>query len=276
MSNQVKRDAKDTVFRDLFADPKYLLQLYQGLHPDDTDAKEDDLKTITLQRILTNGLYNDLGFMAKNSLMILVEAQSTWSPNIVIRALMYLMNSYHEYFSDIGANLYGSSAVSMPKPELYVVYTNEKSNYPDVLSLKETFFSDTDCCIEAKVNIIYVDDSNTIINQYIKFCMVLKQQTEENGKTITAIKNTIKICKDKNLLKDYLSGREKEVEGIMLTLFDQERQTEIYGDEREAKGRSEGKIEALKNAIKDGLTTFAAIKASGRYTEKELAAISAN
>ena len=45
--------------------------------------------------------------------------------------------------------------------------------------------------------------------------------------------------------------------------------------EHEVKARSEGKIEALKNAIKDGLTTFAAIKASGRYTDKELAAISA-
>ncbi len=277
---KVKRDAKDTVFRDLFTDPKYLLQLYQGLHPEDTETTEADLKIITLQRILTNGLYNDLGFLAKDRLMILVEAQSTWSPNIVLRALMYLMNTYQEYFNEVDANLYGTAIVDMPKPELYVVYTNEKGNHPDELSLKETFFPGSDCCIEAKAKIIYVDDSDTIINQYIKFCMVLKQQVSENGRTLTAIKNTIRICKNRNLLREYLASRETEVEGIMRTLFDQDRQTEIFGKEQRAAGRKEGRLEgriqSAKEMIKAGLTSFAKIKASGLYSEKELAAIAGN
>ena len=41
------------------------------------------------------------------------------------------------------------------------------------------------------------------------------------------------------------------------------------------KGKAEGKIEAIRNAIKDGLTTLAAVKKSGRYTEEEIAAIAA-
>ena len=45
---------------------------------------------------------------------------------------------------------------------------------------------------------------------------------------ITAIKNTIRICRDKNLLKEYLENRAAEVENIMLTLFDQEEVMDIY------------------------------------------------
>lgn len=58
----------------------------------------------------------------------------------------------------------------------------------------------------------------------------------------------------------------------MLDFFSQERQTEIYGAEQ----FHNGKIDVLKNAIADGLTTFEAIKATGRYTEKELEDISAS
>ena len=82
-----------TVFRDMFSKKKYLIQMYKALHPEDSTITKADLKIITLQSILLNGIYNDLGFMVRgNQLMILVEAQSTWSPNIVIRALSHLVN----------------------------------------------------------------------------------------------------------------------------------------------------------------------------------------
>ena len=153
---KMKLAVKDTVFRDLFSQKKYLLQMYQALHPDDTTITADDLDIVTLKSILMNGIYNDLGFMVRGSqLMVLVEAQSTWSPNIVIRSLMYLMETYQDYFRENKIKLYGSHKVDMPKPELYVIYTGDKGSHPDVLSLKDEFFSDTDCCIDVKVKTIY-------------------------------------------------------------------------------------------------------------------------
>ncbi len=62
----------------------------------------------------------------------------------------------------------------------------------------------------------------------------------------------------------------------MRTLFDQDRQTEIFGKEQRAEGRFEGRIQSAKEMIKAGLTSFAKIKASGLYSEKELAAIAGN
>ena len=118
---KVKKTVKDSVFTNLFGNSKYLLQLYQALHPEDKDVREEDLKTITLENIFTDDIYNDLGFAKGEKLMILMEAQSTWTVNIIVRALEYLVNSYRRYFSENGEDLYRSKKVTLPKPELYVI-----------------------------------------------------------------------------------------------------------------------------------------------------------
>ena len=79
-----------------------------------------------------------------------------------------------------------------------------------------------DCCIDAKVKMIYLQDSDDIIDQYIGFCRVCNEQVALHGRTLKAVKEIIRICRDRNLLREYLSERETEVEEIMLTLFDQE------------------------------------------------------
>lgn len=64
--------------------------------------------------------------------------------------------------------------------------------------------------------------------------------------------NTISICRDKNLLREYLSERAKEVEGIMLTLFDQE---QVWNVERE-NIRSEALAEGISHGINQGKMTM--------------------
>lgn len=247
-SSRPRRTAKDTVFKDLFSTPENLLKLYNGLHPEDTDITTSDIKLITLESILRNGIYNDLGFLAKNRLMILVEAQSTWSPNIVLRGAMYLMTTYQEYFNRNDISLYSNKKVAVPRPELYVVYTKERGNYPDTLSLTDEFFNGIPCAIEARTKVIYLNTSDTIINQYIKFCMVWDAQIKEHGKTMTAIKETLRICRDENLLVEYLNTRETEVEGIMLTLFDQDREDRLWAKELFSDGQAEGQIKGKMSA----------------------------
>ena len=47
-------------------------------------------------------------------------------------------------------------------------------------------------------------------------------------------------------------------------------------EESRLEGRLEGKLETICNMIMDGLTTIDAIKATGRYTAEELAAVAAS
>lgn len=218
----VKRTAKNSVFLDLFQNKSYLLKLYKTLHPEDTTATEESLTDVTIENVLTDNLYNDLGFIANNKLMILIEAQSTWTMNILVRILLYLAQSYHEYFQRTSQNYYKSRKVKMPKPELYVIFTGSKGRKPDEIFLSKEFFEGADIDIEVKAKVIYESDTDDIINQYIVFCKVFNKQTKQYGMTQKAVTETIRICKDRNVLREYLLEREKEVVTIMMSLFDEE------------------------------------------------------
>ena len=87
---EMKRNFKDSVFTYLFSEPKYTRELYLYLHPEDQNVTEDECRLITTENILAIGEYNDLGIQVRDKLILLVEAQSTLSPNMPLRMLMYL------------------------------------------------------------------------------------------------------------------------------------------------------------------------------------------
>ena len=75
--DRVNRQAKNSVFLNLFMRKEYQFELYKELFPQDTTITEDDLELITLDNVLTIRPYNDLGLMARGRLIILAKAQST-------------------------------------------------------------------------------------------------------------------------------------------------------------------------------------------------------
>lgn len=86
----------------------------------------------------------------------------------------------------------------------------------------------TDIDIEVKAKVIYESNTNDIINQYIIFCKVFNEQTKQHGMTQKAVAETIRICKDRNILRESLLDWEKEVVTIMMGLFDEEQIMKSY------------------------------------------------
>ncbi len=248
---KVKRTAKNSVFLDLFQDKKNLLKLYKTLHPEDTDITEDELDIVTIDNVLTDNLYNDLGLAVSGSkLLILVEAQASWTVNVLVRMLLYLAQSYREYFERTEQSLYKSKAVRMPKPELYIIYIGDRGDKPDMVSLSKEFFGGMDIDIEIKARVIYEKDTNDIISQYISFCKVFNEQRKLYGLTEFMIKETIRICKDRNVLREYLSSKEKEVVTIMMSLFDDEQIMRTYAEDMANERANEVAKEVAKEKIK--------------------------
>ena len=266
-----KRTAKNSVFLDLFQNKSYLLKLYKTLHPEDTTVTEDSLTDVTITNVLTDNLYNDLGFIVNNKLMILVEAQSTWTVNILVRVLLYLAQSYHEYFQRTCQDYYKSKKVKMPKPELYVIFTGEKGRKPDKISLSKEFFEGADIDIEVKAKVIYESDTDDIINQYIIFCKVFNEQTKQHGMTQKAVTETIRICKDRNVLREYLLEREKEVVTIMMSLFDDEQIMKSFIRSE----RHDADVETAKRLLKMGKLSFEEIASGTGLTIEEVEEIEA-
>ena len=63
-----------------------------------------------------------------------------------------------------------------------------------------------------------------------------------HGRTREAVLETIRICKNQNVLSEYLSGREKEVVDIMMTLFNEEYILKTYVESREKEAFEKAKI----------------------------------
>ena len=75
---------------------------------------------------------------------------------------------------------------------------------------------------------MYQENENDIIGQYIIFTKVYNEQRKLHGATKETILETIRICKDRNILKEYLENREQEVVDMMMTLFDDEQILKAY------------------------------------------------
>ena len=150
-----KRTIKDSVFSDFFGMPEYLLKLYQTLHLEDQSAGVEDLQDVTIQNVLVDDIYNDLGFRVGNRLLILIEAQSTWSMNIIIRVLIYLATTYQKYINEHELDVYSSTKISIPKPEMYVLYTGNRKTRPEEITLSREFFDGEDLQLEVKVKMLY-------------------------------------------------------------------------------------------------------------------------
>lgn len=248
----MKRTIKDSVFTDLFQNKKYLLQLYKSLHPED-DVTEDDLTDVTIKNVLTDNIYNDLGFVVEDRLMIFVEAQSSvWTVNIIVRALMYLAQTWHDYFERTKQNLYKSKKVQMPMPEIYVIFTGERKTRPSEISLSQEFFDGKECGIDVRVKMIYDGKEGDIINQYVLFTKICNEQMKKHGRTRKAVMEAIRICKDRDVLREYLSNRESEVVSIMMVLYDEEEIMRSYVESERYEAKRDEKIETAKRMLNDG------------------------
>ena len=171
-----------------------------------------------------------------------------------------MAQEYKDYIDEHKLNLYSSKAVTLPKAELYMVYSGKKQDVPEVLRL-------SDLCggagsIEVTVKVLRGGDSS-IVGQYVEFCKIADEQRALYGLTRKTIQETIRICLERGILAPFLTARQKEVVDIMEMLFSQEQVWELDRQEiaREAwqggrqEGRREGEVKGLFRAIKSLIET---------------------
>ena len=102
------------------------------------------------------------------------------------------------------------------------------------------------------------------------------EQLGKYKRTKKAITETIRICKERNVLKEYLESREKEVVDIMSTLFDEERILQIHIENRvkeaaERAARKAAKAAAKAATKKQGEEAAEKMLKTGKLTIEEIA-----
>lgn len=270
----VKRKAKDSVFTKLFQDINNVYELYRELHPEDTSVTIDDIQIETLETVLVNEIYNDLGFIVRSGdkakIIILVEAQSKWTENLTLRMLLYIVETYRRYLNDTKQSEHLEKKVHLPKPELYIVYTGNK-DVPEEISFSETYF-DGDSPIDLRLKLLKKPGNGTLHGQYIGFCKVYDEQRKIYSNKLECIRETIRICIEKGYLTNFLEKHKQEATTMMSELFDEEALRERYENalkeqyrnegeaigqaKGEAIGQAKGVLMTLSNLVKRGLLSI--------------------
>ena len=251
-SKVVKRNAKSSVFTHLFSLSRYKKELYLCFHPKDKNIEESEIKTWTLSSIFTNIQVNDLGILVKDTILLLMEAQSTWTLNILPRVLEYLGESFNRYVIETKQNIYGEKKVKLPKPELYVLYTGNKTIKEKEISFKKEF-CDNDGPVDIRIKVITTKNSSKVLKEYIEFSKILDKNNKVYGYTKKSINETIKYCIAHNVLRDYLNEYKKEVCNIMTSVYDQKTATDMYGNERYAEGMQQGIQQGIQQGLQKGM-----------------------
>lgn len=252
---------KDSVFTFLFSQKEYTLETYKELHPEDTSVTSDDIRISSINNIFTRDLYNDIGFIVRDKLIVLMEAQSTWNPNMPLRLLLYLAETYKQYINDKQLNVYSKKQIKVPKPEFYLIYTGEdKTEPPDYMSIRNCFES-ASSMFDLKVR-VFSKANTLLIGQYVVFSKVITERYKMPGDKASNVRDGIEYCIDHNVLKEFLSKHNMEVCDMITTLFDEifireaeerERQLEFEAKLKEIESKSEAKLSsALKTLVKLG------------------------
>lgn len=264
-SSAVNKKYQDSVFRDLFSEPEYSVELVNALC--DTNYKEGDLIDVSLKWVFTNGRYNDLAFRTNDDrLIVLIEHQSTFNPNMPLRILLYLAKEYEDYLStkyDKGKDcLYGKRLIKLPTPEFFIIYTGDDER-PGVeeLRLSDAFFGKPGVELVVKsYNInkpLTLKDKSHTLDGYSNLVSKVKE-FKGNGLNITeAVRKAIDYCIDNQYIQKYLGKKKKEVYDMLYNEVSFEREVEIRClEEREdgiAVGREEGREEVVLNMYNKGL-----------------------
>ncbi len=250
-----KGSVKDGVFTDLFSDRRNLLKLYRCLHPEDTATTEDALEYVTVETVVTDSVYNDLAFLVHRpdrTSLIFVEAQSEWSVNVAFRMFVYLSQFPIWYCEQTGQDLDSETPVSLPYMEFYVIYPGERGDKPDRLSFNREFFQGEGTFGDVTARVICAGETDGIIDEYISFCQVMDEQIRKYGAGQKAVSETIRICRERGILKEYLWTRDEGVSRIMAGLFDRENIMESYGKSMAREAAEEAEKNMVERMIRSG------------------------
>ena len=276
------RKVKDNVFSDLFRSKRRLLALYRALHPEDVSATTKDLRNVTCRNVLANGLYNDLGFYVRDSLIILVEAQSTWSSAIVVRMFMYLAATFRQapiYKEKIVPCIYGNDVSGFPDAELYVIYTGKRQEWmTDTISWRKDVAPGRNTTWDFSVKVLYDGKPGDIISDYVFFCKAIDAQRKLTGYTLETVTKVIDQCLERGVLVDYLKKKEPEV---MLELLTAENEQKLiftglleYREKRgEERGKREEKISFARKMLASGDESIEKIVRYTGLTNEEVNAL---
>lgn len=252
-----KRTYKDSLFRSIFKDKKRLSRLYKALSGNEISPK--DITINTLKGIFMNDVKNDISFRVGSRLIILLEHQSTWNPNMPLRFLWYLARLYRLYVNK--DMIYHAELLKIPTPEFYVLY-NGTMDIPAVqeLHLSDAFEVPGNAMeLTAKCyNINYKEGREILdacyeLKAYSTFIAIVRDGQKNGLSLLQSIKEAISYCETHDLMGKYFRIHESEVYDMVSFKWDEKRAREIATEDAMKEGMKRGLEKGIKQGAKSAL-----------------------
>ena len=246
----------------------WTLSLYNAVNG--TSYSDTELISInTIREVLYLGMHNDVSFLIAGEIN-LYEQQSSYNPNMPLRLLQYLGNLFEKYITERELNKYGSTLISLPVPKLVVFYNGEKDQ-PDetVLRLSDAFPKGAEADVEVMVRMINANQGRS--PQLMERCQPLKEYSwlmqmireniklnQDNGVdkeliVMKAVDQAIKEMPKDYLLKPFLDAHRAEVQGMLLTEYNEAEAMKLFEMDGVRKGRVDQKADDARAMYDDGL-----------------------
>ena len=262
---------KSRIFAMLFSDRNELLKLYNAINGTSYDDPQL-LQINTLENAVYMSMQNDVSFIIDMRLN-LYEHQSTYSPNLPVRYLLYVADVYSDYTKDM--NLYGSRAVQLPKPK-FVIFYNGEAEQPDrkELKLSELFtIPEPDPSLELKAVMLNINKGHN--RKLMETCKTLQDYAEYTSRVRTyaaemsldeAVERAITECIREGILADFLKKNRAEAKKVSIYEYDEERHMRQTREE----GIEDGVSQVAVNMLKLREFTDEQIKAATGLNQEQL------
>ena len=205
--------------------------------------------------------------------MNLWEHQSTYSPNLPMRYLIYAGSLYDKYASTGTYYKFSSKLQPIPRP-VCICFYNGKTDEPErnVLKLSDAYEGDGD--IEVKVTMLNVNygKNQELMNkcrplmEYAWLVDMVRTKQNDGKELEAAVDEAIDEMPDTFEIKTFLVGNRAEVRNMFLTEYNEEKvleqeRAEGY-DEGYDQGRLSQKTEVAEDMLKEGLSMDLVMKIS--------------
>ena len=256
------REYKSDVISMMLQIPEYALDVYNAMN-NSAYTDSDMIQIMRLENGISLSVRNDASFFINNYLN-LYEHQSTYSPNVPLRFLIYLTDLLK---NTIGKrDLYGRKRVQIATPHFAVLYNGtEKRPEKEVLKLSDAFINRTDTPeIELIVTVYNINPNNNtqllekseVLRSYMIFVNRVRENLEHQKKIAqnapeydeaayeeeleVAINEAIDYCVKHHIMEEFFRENRNEVTKSMVLDYTWERREELIRAEEYEDGKREG------------------------------------
>ena len=252
------REYKSDVFSMLMEDKKNALEVYNALNGSTYDDPEL-VEIVTLQKAIALSIRNDAAFIVDTDINF-YEHQSTFNPNMPLRALKYYATTLEERVQN--RDLFAKHIIKIPTPH-FVVFYNGVRNRPviETMKLSDAYEKPTDSpeleliCTVHNINPGKDTDllaKSELLNEYTRFVEEVRRFESEGSEE--PIKKAINECIRNHILEKFLSERGSEVEKSMTIDMRFERREVLIREEEREEARDNRDREKITDMLRRGKT----------------------